>query len=113
MSTKFSKKYSTVNDVEIYDSTNTMVKKGWISISISYSSISVYISRDNNRIYWIGNKQKSKSAKLKLKFNNKTNVIRINSSKIVFNSISKYNEIKNKIIKFGYMDEDENLVTLG
>ncbi len=86
------------------------VKKGWISISISKDGIYVYISRDNNRIYWSGSK-KGSSDKLFIKFNDKKKMITINnSSKIMFHKSKDYETIKKKIIYYKHMKQDENSV---
>jgi len=66
-------------------------------MSISKDGIYVYISRDNNRIYWIGSK-KGYSAKLSIKFND---------NKIMFHNSKDYEIIKKKIIYYKHMKEDE------
>jgi hypothetical protein len=87
------------------------VKKGWISISISKDGIYVYISRDNNRIYWIGSK-KGYSAKLSIKFNDKKKMITVNNSnKIIFHKVKDYEKIKKKTIYYKLMKENENSVS--
>ncbi len=86
------------------------VKKGFFSISIDKNGIFVYISRDNNRIYWIGRK-KGYSAKLSIKFNDKKKMITVNSSnKIMFHKAKDYETIKKKTIYYKYMKENENTV---
>lgn len=86
------------------------VKKGWVNISISKDGIYIYISRDNNRIYWIGSK-KGYSAKLSIKFNDNKKMITINNSnKIFFHNSKDYDIIKKKTIFYKHMKEDENSV---
>lgn len=87
-----------------------LVKKGWFSMSISKDGIYVYISRDNNRIYWIGS-NKGYSAKLSIKFNDDKKMITINNSnKIMFHNSKDYEIIKKKIIYYKHMKEDENSI---
>ncbi len=86
------------------------VKKGFFSISIDKNGIFVYISRDNNRIYWIGRKE-GKSAKLSVKFNDKKKMITVNNSnKIMFHRPKDYEKIKKKTIYYKLMKKDENSV---
>jgi hypothetical protein len=59
----------TTSFVDIENTTNK-VKKGWVSFSINPESVMIYISRDINRIYWIGHRT-GKSAKLTIKLNDK------------------------------------------
>jgi hypothetical protein len=87
-----------------------LVKKGWFRISISKDRIFIYISRDNNRIYWSGNK-KGNSDKLSIKFDDQKKLITINNSnKIKFYKSKDYETIKQKTIYYKHMKEDENNV---
>jgi hypothetical protein len=87
-----------------------LVNKGWFSISISKDRIFVYISRDNNRIYWNGSK-KGNSDKLSIFFNDKKKLVAINnSSKIMFHKAKDYEMIKGKTIYYKHMKQDENSV---
>jgi hypothetical protein len=104
----FSQKYTTKN-VIIKHSQGT-VKDGWVNFSINKDSIYIYISRDNNRIYWIGRK-KGLSAKLLITFSDTKNMITINkSNKIIFNKNSDYEKIKKKVIYYKHMKITENKV---
>ncbi len=99
----------TTKDVEIKHS-GGITNKGFVNFSISKNSFSVYISRDNNRIYWIG-RTKGISAKLKIKFNDKKSMITINTSnKITFYNEKDYEKIKNKTIYYKHMDKDDDTV---
>jgi len=88
-----------------------LVQKGWIHMSISKNGIYVYISRDNDRVYWKGSKT-GISSKLSIKFNDDKQMITINSSnKIIFHNYKDYEKIKQKTIHYKLMKEDENSVT--
>jgi hypothetical protein len=87
------------------------VQKGWITFSINKNGIYVYISRDNDRVYWKGSKNGT-SSKLSIKFNDNKQMITINSSnKITFQNDKDYEKIKQKTIHYKLMKEDENSVT--
>ena len=86
------------------------VTNGWIDFSIDKNRIFVYLSRDNNRIYWIGRKT-GLSAKLSIKFNDSKKMITINTSnKIIFHHANDYEIIKKKTVYYKHMKSNENSV---
>ena len=68
---------------------NILQKKGWATISRT----SLYISRDNNRIYWIW--AKDKSIKPKIRFNEKKLSITIGNNKIIAKNNNEFIMIHN------------------
>jgi hypothetical protein len=91
-------------------SSSGLVQNGWISLTIDKGSMIVYISRDKNRIYWVG-QTTGHSAKLTIKFNDDKHMISVNNSnKIVFHNIKDYNKVKQKAIFYKHMKEGENNV---
>ena len=109
----FKEKFKT-NKVDIYYKNEIQNSKiVWLSISISKDSIYIYISRDNNRAYWIGRK-KGISSNLLMKFNDKKNMISINSSfKVIFKHSKDYKLIKDKTIYYKHMTKESNIVKFG
>lgn len=100
----------TTKNVDIRSSSG-LVQNGWINITIDKSGMTVYISRDKNRIYWIG-QTTGNSAKLVIKFDDNKQMISINkSNKIHFHNVKDYNKLKQKTILYKHMKADENSVT--
>ena len=64
-------------------------KNSWVKISDGL----IYISRDNNRMYWFLNKLK-KSARPKITFNDKKQTIKVGNNKIVVTRLIDYNKSK-------------------
>jgi hypothetical protein len=104
----FNKDYKSNKDVEIKSSTG-ILEKATIKISMSDKSVFIYINNKlGNRIYWIGRKS-GISAKLKLKFSDRTNSIKINSYKITFKE-KQYLEIKANVVKYKLIDENNEII---
>ena len=64
-------------------------KNSWVKISDGL----IYISRDNNRMYWFLNKLK-KSERPKITFNDKKQTIKVGNNKIVVTRVIDYNKGK-------------------
>ena len=64
-------------------------KSSWVKISDGL----IYISRDNNRMYWFLNKLK-KSERPKITFNDKQQTIKVGNNKIVVTRLTDYNKSK-------------------
>ena len=64
-------------------------KMSWVKISDGL----IYISRDNNRMYWFLNKLK-KSERPKITFNDKKQTIKVGNNKIVVTRLNDYNKSK-------------------
>ena len=64
-------------------------KMSWVFVSDGF----IYISRDNNRVYWILRKIKPQD-RPKITFNDKTQTFRIATNKIVVTEKKKYNIVK-------------------
>ena len=64
-------------------------KLSWVRISDGY----IYISRDNNRMYWVLRKLK-KSQRPKITFNDKKQIIKVGNNKIVVTREVDYNNSK-------------------
>lgn len=64
-------------------------KNSWVKISGGL----IYISRDNNRMYWFLNKLK-KSERPKITFNDKQQTIKVGNNKIVVTRLTDYNKSK-------------------
>ena len=64
-------------------------KLSWVRISDGY----IYISRDNNRMYWVLRKLK-KSQRPKITFNDKKQIIKVGNNKIIVTREVDYNNSK-------------------
>ena len=64
-------------------------KLSWVSISDGY----IYISRDNNRMYWVLSKLK-KTQRPKITFNDKKQIIKVGNNKIIVTREVDYNNSK-------------------
>jgi hypothetical protein len=105
----FTKKFTT-KQVDLRYS-NGLVKNGWVQFSIEPNYCMVYISRDINRIYWIGRHKGKVSAGFTISFNDKLSIISINTSnKIKFHNEKDYLKIKEKMMYYKLMKPDENRV---
>jgi len=94
-------------------SSSGLVQNGWINITIDKSGMTVYISRDKNRIYWVG-RTTGQSSKLVINFDDNKNTISVNkTNKIVFHNVKDYNKLKQKTIFYKHMKVDENSVAFG
>lgn len=72
------------------------------------NGLMVYLSRDNNRIYWVGRKS-GKSANLVITFNDDKKMITVNkSNRIIFHNLVKYDQIKKKAIYYKLLKANEN-----
>ena len=82
------------NKADLYYKSDLQTSKmAWVDISISNNGIFVYISRDKSRSYWSGMK-KGKSSRLSIKFNDKKQMITVNSSnRIIVHSNKDYTKI--------------------
>lgn len=106
----YNEKFKT-NKIDIYYKNEIQDSKiVWLSISISKDNIYIYISRDNNRAYWIGRK-KGISSKLLIKFNDKKNMISINSSyKVIFKNSKDYRLIKDTSTYYKHITKESNII---
>jgi hypothetical protein len=107
--TMFQLKLTTKN-VDIRSSSG-LVQNGWISITMDKGSMIVYISRDKNRIYWVG-QTNGHSAKMSITFDDNKQMISINkTNKITFHNAKDYNKLKQKTIYYKHMKVGANSVT--
>jgi hypothetical protein len=75
----------TTKNVDIRSSSG-LVQNGWISLTIDKGSMIVYISRDKNRIFWVG-QTTGHSAKMTITFDDNKQMISINkTNKITFHN---------------------------
>ena len=80
----------TRSNSELYVGNKLQTKKiSWVSISDGY----IYISKDNNRSYWILHRLE-KNKKPKITFNDKTQTIKLASNKIVVKRDTDYIKAK-------------------
>ena len=64
-------------------------KNSWVKISDGL----IYISRDNNRMYWFLNKL-TKSERPKITFNDKKQTIKVGNNKIIVTRLTDYDKSK-------------------
>ena len=72
-------------------------KMSWVKISDGL----IYISRDNNRMYWFLNKLK-KSERPKITFNDKKRTIKVGNNKIVVTRLNHYNTSKHLLQPYSH-----------
>ena len=84
------------NKMQLYVGNQLQTSKfAWVSVSDGY----IYISRDNNRIYWVLNKIKPED-RPKMSFNDKKQTFKIGNNKIVIKGETDYNTIKSLLIPY-------------
>ena len=91
VSRKMKKKVELKNkNLQLYVGSKLQTSKlSWVSISDGY----IYISRDNNRIYWVLRKLKKEKLP-KISFNDKKKIIRVGNNKIVVTKQNDYDNAK-------------------
>lgn len=78
------------NKMQLYVGSKLQTSKlAWVAVSDGY----IYISRDNNRSYWVLRKMKPQE-RPKITFNDKKRTLRIGSNKIVINGEKDYDTVK-------------------